>query len=50
MNEKVKKHIFLKYLWLEKKGAGSGSVPSHPDQDPTKKVRIRPDQDPDLQH
>jgi hypothetical protein len=60
MDKKIKQHRFLKYLWLlhtPKKliqshllrsgsefGSGSGSGPRCPD--PTKKVRIRPDLDP----
>jgi hypothetical protein len=56
MDQKVKQHRFLKYLWLLHKPKkliqshllrpGSGSGPRRPDPDPTKKVRIRPDPDP----
>jgi hypothetical protein len=62
MNQKVKQQRFLKYLWLlnvlkkltyghllglgSGSGSGSGSGPRRPDPDPTKKVRIRPDADP----
>jgi hypothetical protein len=56
LDQKVKQHRFLKYLWLlntPKKciqshllRPGSGSGPRRSDPDPTKKVRIRPDPDP----